>query len=77
MTKKKKSLVGIRVTCSVCGLTKAPIGRSISPATAASYCHHECEGYRKEPYPGSLFPGETEEEFGFPISNDGTKEIFK
>jgi len=66
-------LSGLLDWFTVCGQRKAPIGRSISPVTADSYCNYECEGYRKEPYPGSLFPGETEEDFGFPINDDGTE----
>jgi len=70
---KKFMRVGIRVVCAVCGQSKAPIGRSISALTSDSYCHYECDGYRKKPYAGSLFPNETEEDFGFPISDDGTE----
>jgi hypothetical protein len=71
---KKMMRVGIRVTCAMCGRTKAPHGRSISPETVAGYCTYEqCEGYLKEPYPGSLFPRETEEDFGFPVGDSGTE----
>jgi hypothetical protein len=52
---------------------KKPIGRS-APFNA-SYCDNDCEGYRKPPYPGSLWPGETEEDFGYKISDDGTKRV--
>jgi hypothetical protein len=51
---------------------KKPIGRAAP--NGRHYCDHECKGYQQEPYVGSLWPGETEEEFGFPISDDGTEE---
>ena len=51
---------GKRVQCTLCGKDKAPLGRSISDATSASYCHYTtCEGYTQEPKPDTLFPGET------------------
>lgn len=65
--------VGVVVRCLVCGDMKKPIGRD--GPSCASYCDHDCPGYRQEPYPGSLWPGETEEQFGYPVSADGTKEI--
>lgn len=66
--------VGIQVICAVCGNMKKPIGRS--GPLGLSYCEakwdaHGCEGYRQKPYPGSLWPGETEEEFGYPVGVDG------
>jgi hypothetical protein len=74
MTKSVR--VGIRVICSICGRPKAPIGRSISDIGASSYCtYFECVGYSQQPFSGSLFPGETETEFGYPVSDDGT--VFK
>ena len=65
--------IGIKVTCVVCGDMKKPVGRSGPPG--AEYCTDECSGYRQPPYPGSLWPGETEAEFGFPVSDDATKLI--
>ena len=65
--------VGINVTCVKCRRMKNPIGRS-GPMTA-SYCDHECVGYREPPYVGSLWPGESEADFGYPIGNDGTIEV--
>lgn len=64
---------GIRVTCVVCGYMKKPIGRS--EPLGASYCDDECSGYRQPPYVGSLWPGETTEDFGYPVGSDGTEEI--
>lgn len=45
-----------RVRCSTCGRTKAPHGRSVSPETPM--CDEECPGYREEPRPDQLWPGE-------------------
>jgi hypothetical protein len=57
--------IGVAVECTVCHRRKKPVGRSASPAMANSLCDDDCEGYRKEPYPGQLWPGETREEFGY------------
>ncbi len=62
--------VGIRVRCAVCGATKKPMGRSTP--LGGYYCDPECKGYYEEPKPGSLWPGESEQEFGYPVGNDGT-----
>lgn len=63
--------IGKAVYCQACGMRKTPIGRSPPLGLANSLCGHECEGYRKEPRPGSLWPGESEEEFGYPAGNYG------
>jgi hypothetical protein len=42
--------------CEVCGKMKKPIGRS-APLESC-YCDEECLGYRQEPTPGHLWPGE-------------------
>lgn len=44
--------------CVVCGLRKKPIGRDAPAAMANSLCDHECAGYRQDPKPGHLWPGE-------------------
>jgi hypothetical protein len=63
--------IGIAVYCGTCGQRKAPIGRSVP--FAMSMCERECPGYEQEPKPGSLWPQESEEDFGYPVfSNDGT-----
>lgn len=62
--------MGIRVFCTVCDLTKKPIGRA--GPLGAEYCTDACRGYRMEPFPGSLWPGETDAEFGFPCNDDAT-----
>ncbi len=70
MSKLRANVWGMAVRCAVCGHTKAPVGRSV-PAEIYR-CDSECEGYRRPPYPGSLWPGETEADFGYPVSDDGT-----
>jgi hypothetical protein len=67
--------VGIAVECTVCGRDKEPLGRSVAPAMAGGMCDFECPGYSKEPMPGSLWPGETEKEFGYFVGAAGTKEV--
>jgi hypothetical protein len=67
--------VGIAVYCVSCGMRKAPVGRSVAPEQANSLCDWECDGYNKEPFAGSLWPNETEEEFGYAIGAHGWKEI--
>ena len=62
--------VGQAVTCSVCGLRKEPIGRSAPGPMAGSLCDHECSGYSLEPAIGSLWPGESRAEFGYPKGRD-------
>lgn len=58
--------VGVAVTCAVCGRTKKPAGRSLAPTMAGSYCDGwECDGYWQDPKPGNLWPGETQEEYGY------------
>lgn len=71
----KPTKKGIRVTCSTCLQTKAPRGRSVATAAANSHCDHECPGYNQPPLVGSLWPGETDADFGFPCSNDGTEPV--
>lgn len=46
-----------RVTCTTCGLVKAPIGRDAGIA-ADGMCTVDCDGWRKEPRPGHLWPSE-------------------
>jgi hypothetical protein len=68
--------VGISVECTRCGRTKAPRGRSVADAVYNSMCtHDQCEGYYEEPKPGDLWPGETQEDFGYSVSSNATKEV--
>ncbi len=57
--------VGIAVICAVCHKRKAPRGRSAPMEMANSLCNFECPGYNLEPKVGSLWPGETSEEFNY------------
>lgn len=61
--------VGIGVTCTVCGGVKDPVGRSLM----FSGCNRDCKGYRYDPKPGDLFPGETDADFGYPSCSHATR----
>jgi hypothetical protein len=37
-------------------------------------CNSNCPGYRNDPKPGDLWPGETEEEFGYQVSENAVRE---
>lgn len=50
--------------CTVCGMTKKPIGRSAPWESANSYCDEECPGYRQPPLAGHLWRGERERDNG-------------
>lgn len=65
--------IGIRVTCAVCGDMKKPRGRS--EPLGVPYCTEDCAGYHQPPFVGSLWPNETEEEFGYPVGSAGTEEV--
>ena len=65
--------VGIHVICVTCGIEKAPVGRSLP--IGMYRCHPtECDGYYHDPMPGSLWPGESEYDFGYSVNADGTEE---
>lgn len=57
--------IGVAVTCKTCKRTKQPIGRSAP--LGAYMCDDECPGYRQSPKSGSLWPGESEADFGYPV----------
>ncbi len=63
--------VGVAVECVVCRNTKAPIGRSIP--LGLHMCDDDCAGYRLAPHVGSLWPQESEADFGYPVQNAGTE----
>ena len=65
---------GIVVDCLTCGLRKKPIGRSAPLGMLNGLCDHECHGYSNAPHAGSLWPGESEADFGYPVSSVGTSE---
>lgn len=76
MEKLSNKKIGICIYCQECGKLKQPWGRSVPISTANIYCYHDnCEGWDKEPLSGSLFPGESEYDFGYPCSDNGTKII--
>ncbi len=64
---------GVAVCCTICQLRKKPVGRSASPEMANGLCDDDCEGYRVDPLPGGLWPGELASEFGYPVGDDGTE----
>lgn len=76
---------GIMVKCTTCHRQKKPRGRSAPIGLymcepidlLALNCNRPfdgCLGYNQEPKVGWLWPGETEEDFGYPCPDDGTKE---
>jgi hypothetical protein len=62
--------LGIAVYCAVCRHQKKPRGRSAP--MGLRMCDMECRGYDEAPFVGDLWPGETEEDFGYPCSVNGT-----
>jgi hypothetical protein len=64
---------GKRIICTACEQMKQPIGRDAS--MFASYCNRDCPGYEQEPHVGSLWPGETDEDFGYPCDDRGTERV--
>lgn len=65
--KLRDDYFGFYVKCSVCGKTKPPRGRLVSPFERSWCDSWECEGYNKEPLPSSLFRGESEADFGYKV----------
>jgi len=61
---------GLRIECTTCRQQKQPRGRSAP--LHGHYCDRDCPGYTQDPQVGSLWPGETAEEFGFPCGDVGT-----
>ena len=56
---------GIAPYCESCLMRKKPLGRSAPAAMANGLCDQDCEGYRDEPRPDDLWPGESASEFGY------------
>ena len=67
--------IGISVECAVCRRGKAPLGRSVPLEMANSMCNWECPGYWQDPQVGSLWPGETDEQFGHAVGMHGSREM--
>ena len=67
-----RTKVGVTVYCRTCGLPKKPLGRD--SAAVIARCDYECPGYWNDPRAGSLWPGESEHTFGYPVGDAGTEE---
>ena len=67
--KLAKDKVGIAVNCTVCARRKKPHGRD---SRDNGLCDGDCEGYRQEPQAGSLWPSESEFDYGFEVGDVGT-----
>lgn len=65
--------VGISVECVECHRRKKPVGRSAPLEMANGLCDLDCDGYGRPPFAGSLWPGESEKEFGYPVADEGTE----
>lgn len=64
---------GVKVECAICHRTKAPRGRS-APAELRM-CDDDCPGHGQAPYVGSLWPGESEADFGYPVGEVGVRYV--
>lgn len=71
----KHNRVGVSIYCAVCHRRKKPFGRSAPIEMANGLCDSDCSGYEEEPRVGTLWPGETCEDFGFAHSHEGTREL--
>ena len=67
----RDDVCGVEVECVVCRRTKKPRGRSAP--MQMSMCDHECSGYYQDPQAGSLWPGESEADFGYPVGDVGIR----
>jgi hypothetical protein len=65
---------GIYITCAECGRQKKPRGRS-APLDMRMCEMDTCDGYMASPLVGDLWPGETDEDFGYPCSDLGTESV--
>ena len=57
--------LGYRVTCTICGKDKQPVGRSAP--IGSCMCSWDCPGYSLEPLPSHLWPRESEADFGYKV----------
>lgn len=64
---------GVEVECTVCHRTKCPRGRS-APAELRM-CDYDCVGHNLDPQVGSLWPGESEADFGYAVGNVGIRYV--
>ena len=58
------------VHCTICGTSKAPVGRSIPMACNGGYCVSDCPGYRDDPYPPHFWTKSEYEETVLGITED-------
>ena len=68
MTILRSDYKGYEVDCTVCGRVKQPVGRSLPMVLHGGYCDNDCPGYYGDPKPSNLWPGESEEDFGYPVA---------
>lgn len=52
---------GCAPECTTCRKRKKPVGRYAPTEMANMLCDYECPGYREEPTPCDLWPGEQRE----------------
>jgi len=77
MSNLRADVIGVAIECAVCGNMKKPVGRSAPMGVA--YCtpiwpgEHGCPGYYEVPRSGSLWPGESEADFGYPVGDVGIR----
>ena len=73
--------IGIRVECATCHRQKQPRGRSapmdmeMCTPKARWNTYAGCEGYYEDPKVGDLWPRETEMDWGYRFTHDGTREM--
>ncbi len=72
MTELSTTKIGKRLYCTICDRQKKPIGRSAP--LELNLCDRECGGYMLDPHPGSLWPNESEADFGYLVGPTGTEE---
>lgn len=65
-------IFGKYVECTVCHLYKKPHGRD---APNNNWCDEDCSGYNNFPKPGCLWPGESKEDFGYPICHNAIEDL--
>ncbi len=64
---------GKYIRCTICHKRKQPIGRSAPALTDGTLCGPDCGGFNQEPLSGSLWPEESEADFGYLVGDQGTE----
>lgn len=81
MTPEARKRIGISVECADCHRQKRPRGRSapmgmvMCNPNGLNNIFAGCGGYWKEPLVGDLWPRETEMDWGYRFTLDGTREM--